>query len=536
MAKVKLSDVDVHTDLESSSIVAPLGDEAYARQLAELLGQVTFLADLEDAPQGRHLGMFSTLVLFVSRILGSGFLAVSSGIYEDCGELPVLFFLAWLVAAILAFSGLYVYLELGSLIPRSGGTKVFLEFIYNRPLYLTSVVFSVYSILFGFTVLNILVFGEYFLHAIGVEPSEFRTRVAALVFLYFTALMHGLRVSNGVFVQNAFGVLKLVLASIVVLTGFWAAFLPTSVTHIEKQLTWDGFFVVNGFHSSKFASGVIKATFAFAGWNSVHTVSNEIKNPVRTFKIAGPLALAIITVTYIFINIAYLVVIPSDEIVPSGKLIGLVLFQKVFGKVVGKTLLTMSAALCAGGNVIVVLYTISRTSQEVFREGYLPFSQFMASNWPLDAPLPVIVLSCLISTSVLVLIPGKDLYNYVVSLESYLNNFFVGLTTIGIFVIRKRFPEVRAPIRSHWLSTSLVLIITAYLTLSPFLSHASPNPHDLESWPSYALVALVCLGLCALYWAMMFRVWPWLFNYSLVPEDVEQRDGLVVKKWVKINQ
>ena len=40
---------------------------------------VLFLQDLEDVPQGRHLGLFSTIVLFVARMVGSGIFATSSG-------------------------------------------------------------------------------------------------------------------------------------------------------------------------------------------------------------------------------------------------------------------------------------------------------------------------------------------------------------------------------------------------------------------------------------------------------------------------
>ena len=121
---------------------------------------VLFLQDLEDVPQGRHLGLFSTIVLFVARMVGSGIFATSSGIFQDSGRSPFWFFMAWIVAALLSFAGLYVYLELGSLVPRSGGTKPFLEFIYNRPKMMVSVVFLMFSVMFGVTILNILVFGE----------------------------------------------------------------------------------------------------------------------------------------------------------------------------------------------------------------------------------------------------------------------------------------------------------------------------------------------------------------------------------------
>lgn len=499
----------------------------------DLRGRASQLRELEEVPQGRHLGLFSTIVLFVSRIVGSGIFATSSGIYQDVGGSPFLFFLAWFLVAALSFSGLYVYLELGSLVPRSGGTKVFLEFIYEKPYMLACVVFLIYSIMFGFNMLNALVFGEYFLHSIGIKADEFHTRLTGLLCVYFAAAIHGISYSHGVRAQNIIGALKLLLLLIMVLTGLYLVLMPSSISHIHSNLHWDDFFKTKtSMTSSTFAGAIIKASFSFSGWNSAHTVSNEVKDPIRTFKIAGPVSLIIVTVAYMLTNLAYIVVIPHDEIVNSGQLIGSLLFEKVFGHKVGKQFLTLSVALCASGNIFVVLYTISRVSQEVFREGFLPCSNFMASNWPFGAPLPTLVLSCTLTTLV-ILAPKGDLYSYIIALEGYPNQVFLGLTAFGIFIIRKRSPELRAPIRASLMGTVFLLLITLYLTISPFTSSKSPNPKGLENWPSYAVVAILCLGVCVSYWIVMFRLLPYVFGYRLTSKEVELSDGLIVKKWVK---
>lgn len=506
-----------------------------ASNIQPSLGDVVYLQEPEDAPQGRHLGLYSTIILFVSRILGSGFLANASNMYIECGESPFYFMLSWLVAALLAFSGCYVYLELGALIPRSGGTKVFLEYIYDKPYMFWSVSFSIYSIMFGFTLLNLFVFGEYFLHAIGIETSEFRTRATGLVFLYVTCAIHGLSTHHGVRVQNFVGGLKLVLAAIIVVTCAYVILLPSSITGIENNLKLDAFFPVKtSITVSSFSNAVIRGTFAYGGWNSIHTVTNEIIDPVRTLKIAGPVALTIITVTYITINFAYLVVIPGKELANSGQLGGSLLFERMFGYHIGRQLLTMSAALCAGGNVFVVMYTISRVSQEVFREGYLPFSLFMASNWPFDAPLPTLLLSCLLSTTIIVACPDGDVYSYVVSLESYPQQIFIALCGIGIFVIHRRHPGIISPIKSPLVGTILVIFISVYLVITPLVGK-NPNPPGMENWIPYTYLGLFCLMLCMLYWFCMFVAGPYFGGYYLVPEESQHEDGLVVKKWVKVH-
>lgn len=517
-----------------------VGDE-YSRPSVEINGNVSYLQSLEELPQGRHLGIFSTIVLFVARIVGSGIFATPSTIYQDVGGSPFLFFLSWIIAAMLAFSGLYVYLELGSLIPRSGGTKVFLEFIYTKPQYMASVVFSLYSVVFGFTLLNALVFGEYSLHSLGIEPTEGRTRVVGLGMIYLSVLVHGVSVSHGIKIQNFIGALKLGLMAIMTLTGIYVVCFPSSITHFESNLHWDTFFqptVRNdnwSFSSSLFASAIIKASFSYSGWGSVHTVSSEIKDPIRTFKIAGPVSLGLVTISYIFTNVAYLVVIPPEEILNSGKLIGSLLFEKVFGVALGRKFLTLSIAISSASNILVVIYTISRVSQEVFREGFLPFLGFMASNWPWGSPMPTLVLSALLSTFFLLLpTNGGDIYSYIIAFEGYPQQIFTALVTIGIYIIRKRYPDLRAPIRSTLLGSAIVMLISIYLIISPLTSKVTPNPKGFENWPSYAILAVVSLLLFVLYWAIMFKIKPMLFGYQLVPEEEQLDDGLVIKRWVKL--
>jgi L-type amino acid transporter 9 len=44
---------------------------------------------------------------------------------------------------------------------------------------------------------------------------------------------------------------------------------------------------------------------AFSGWSNVNYVLNDVKDPVNTLKIAGPLGLGITTVLYMMANVAY---------------------------------------------------------------------------------------------------------------------------------------------------------------------------------------------------------------------------------------
>jgi amino acid transporter len=50
---------------------------------------------------------------------------------------------------------------------------------------------------------------------------------------------------------------------------------------------------------------MFKVLYSYSGWQNANYVLNEVKDPVRTIKIAGPLGLGITSGLYIFANIAY---------------------------------------------------------------------------------------------------------------------------------------------------------------------------------------------------------------------------------------
>jgi amino acid transporter len=67
-------------------------------------------------------------------------------------------------------------------------------------------------------------------------------------------------------------------------------------------------------------------------------VLNEVKNPVRTVKIAGPLGLLICGVLYLLANIAYIAVATPEEVANSGLTVAAFFMHKVFGSAAQRAL------------------------------------------------------------------------------------------------------------------------------------------------------------------------------------------------------
>ena len=115
---------------------------------------------------GRHLGVFSCTMLMyvfplffiaklncrvsVGRIIGTGIFSTPSSILSSVGSVGASLLL-WVLGFLLSFCGLFVWLEYGTMFPRSGGEKVYLEAVYKRPKYLATIIFAMNAIVLGFT-------------------------------------------------------------------------------------------------------------------------------------------------------------------------------------------------------------------------------------------------------------------------------------------------------------------------------------------------------------------------------------------------
>ncbi|AHY77660.1 AQG_2a_G0023180.mRNA.1.CDS.1 [Saccharomyces cerevisiae] len=484
-----------------------------------------------EVPQGRHLGVFSTVVLFVSRIMGSGIFAVPSVILLNTGGNKLIYFAIWVFSAAIAFAGLYLFLEFGSWIPKSGGRKNFLERSFERPRLLISVVFSCYSVLTGYALTGSIVFGKYVLSAFGVTDDSW-SKYVSISFIIFAVLIHGVSVRHGVFIQNALGGLKLIMIVLMCFAGLYTLFFYKStgqvawdlpVTQVEK----DSLLSV-----SSIATAFISSFFCFSGWDTVHTVTSEIKNPVKTLKVSGPLSLIICFVCYTMMNVAYLKVLTYEEIVSAGPLVGSVLFTKLFGPRVGGKFIAFSIAISAASNILVVIYSISRVNQEIFKEGYLPFSIHMSKNWPFDAPLPSISLCGFITIAWILILPKEgESFNYLVSMDGYGNQFFLLLVAIGLFIWRFKHKNEVPEIRASTFGVLAIITLSLYMLMAPFF--ADPSLNRVGFLPPYQIMSLLVIVACFFFWLVKFVLLPKFFHYKLLPKITYLHDGLIVTEWVK---
>ena len=64
---------------------------------------------------------------------------------------------------------------------------------------------------------------------------------------------------------------------------------------------------------------------SFNGYSIINSVLSEVRDPVRTIRLAAPLAVISVAMVYFFINISYFAIVSKGDILESKRLVALVI-------------------------------------------------------------------------------------------------------------------------------------------------------------------------------------------------------------------
>ena len=489
-------------------------------------GELTFEEDTAGG-LGRHLGVTSCTLLIVGRIIGTGIFSTPSSILIGVGSIGASLML-WLLGFLLAFCGLFIWLEFGTMFPRSGGEKVYLEVVYPRPKMLATVLYASYVIVLGFSTGGCIVFASNVLVAAEATVNEWAERGIALGAIFLVFFLHGFTPRLGVWVMNALTVFKIVILVFVVITGWVVLSGDTRLGNTRSNFS--NSFAGSSRSSNDYATAMLKILNSYTGWSNVNYVMNNVKNPVRTLSIAGPLGLGICAVLYMLANIAYFSAATKEEIESGGVTVAALFFGKVFGDNAERAL-AVFAGLSALGTSFTMAFAQSRVNQELAKEGIpLPFgNKFWASNWPTGkTPVPGLIIHLVFTVIVILAPPLKVAYPFILDIQEYPQQIVNCFIVFGLFYLRWTKPEAVRPFKVWWPLAIFFAAASVFLLIAPFLrppggvGDTPPLPYYL-----YCLVGVCIILSGGFVWAMWWVILPRLFGYELVKSKERLSDGTV---------
>lgn len=485
----------------------------------------------------KEIGIVSSIFLVTNRIIGAGVFSTASTILNLSGSVGTSLIM-WAVGSIIAFTGLYVYMELGSAIPRNGGEKNYLEYMYRKPKFLITAMYASYVFFLGWAAGNSIVTGEFLLNAAGKTVTQWNSRAIGLGVITFAFLVNGINVKAGLLLANALGVFKVVIVVFISVTG-WVALAggiktnnfqnPHNFTDAFSGTTPTGFGIVNALYN---------VIWSFVGYSNANYALGEIKNPVRVLRIAAPTALLVISILYMFVNVAYYAVVPADEIRSSGRIVVASFFRYAFGTKAEKAA-SVIVALSTLGNVLSVIFSQGRIVQQLGREGSLPFSRFFATQKPFNTPFVGLFEHWVICVITIVAPPPGDAYNFVLNLISYPLNVVNTLVAFGLLLTKYKAykgqqawnPPIKAPfpVVIFFFLASLYLIVAPYIPPTDGQSVYESLPywiHPVVTWGIFAVGAI--------YWLAWVKVLPRYGGYTLVAKEIMGEDGFWRNQFCKV--
>jgi APA family basic amino acid/polyamine antiporter len=389
------------------------------------------------------------ITLVIANMIGTG---VFTSLGYQVGPIPsgfsILFL--WLLGGVVALCGAFTYAEIAASFKKSGGEYYYLGQIYHPSLGFTAGWISLLVGFAGAISAVAIAIGEYAHDLLGIP-----VKVIAVIAIVLVSSIHWFGVKAGGLAQNILTSLKLVLIFVFCVAPFFitgveyssVSFLPQS---FDSQLIF----------SSGFAISLVYVVYAYSGWNAAAYISGNLENPEKNLPKSLIIGTLVVVTVYILLNGTFLYVSNFSEL--DGKNdIGNVVAFKLFGPTIGAVfaglfstalLSTLSAMTIAGPRVL-----------EAMGEDYPKLKTFTTTN-KYEMPYISILVQGGWSIFLVIVSSFKEIIQYI----SISLSVFAMLTVIGVFIVRKKFPNSSFKLPFYPLPPIFFIVVTCWMIYFEF--------------------------------------------------------------------
>ncbi|KAK6174528.1 hypothetical protein SNE40_017786 [Patella caerulea] len=451
-----------------------------------------------DTPEGdpgdavelkRTLTLWNGVALVVGSIIGSGIFVSPKGVLVEAGSVGMAI-VVWTGCGLISLVGALCYAELGTTITRSGGDYAYILEAFGPFLAFLQLWVNLIIIRPTAQAIVALTFAYYFLQPFfsTCDPPENAIRLLAALCITLLTFINVASVKLATRVQDIFTFAKLFALFIIIITGL------VKIALGETEYFQDAFQGTStdvGSISLAFYSGL----FAYAGWNFLNFVTEELIDPYVNLPRAIYISIPIVTIVYVMANIAYFSVVSPSAMIASNAV------AVTFGErihYVLRYIIPIFVALSTFGGVNGLLFTSGRLFFVGAREGHLPEIVSMIQIQKFS-PLPAMLFTG--TMSVLMLI-SKDIYS-LINYMSFVQWLSVGASIFGMLYLRRAKPNMDRPIVMPTIIPVAFLIVVVFLLIIPL--YAAPKDTLMG-------VLIVCTGIPVYVIGIMWKKKPKIFT------------------------
>ncbi len=422
----------------------------------------------QQASFKQSLGLFDATMIVAGSMIGSGIFIVSADITRNVGSAGWLI-AVWLITGFMTITAAVSYGELSGMYPKAGGQYVYLKEAFN-PLAGFLYGWSFFAVIQTATIAAVGVafsrFTAYLIPEVGesnilIDLNFIKisaAQILAVALILFLTYTNTKGIQGGKFIQTTFTTIKLlslfgliILGFLLAKQSFWSENMDTGFTALKDIGTKNesGELVPTSWTSisgkalmGAIAVAMVGSIFSSDAWNNVTFIAGEIKNPKRNIGLALFMGTLIVTIIYVSANLMYLNVLPLQGIAfPEGERVAVAVSNQIFGNngaIIIAVMIMISTFGCNNGLILAgarVYYTMAK--DRLFFKPAGELNKNAVPQWALWAQA---IMACLLCFS------GS--YGDLLTMVSFVVVVFYMLTIIGIFVLRKKKPDLERPYKA----------------------------------------------------------------------------------------
>ncbi len=399
----------------------------------------------------RGLKLFDATTLIMGSMIGSGIFIVSADMARSLRS-PGLLLVAWGIAAVMTILAALSYGELASAMPRAGGQYVFLReafgplfgFLYGWTLFLVIQTGTIAAVVVAFSkFIGIFVPWVSASRILVSFPFGYHLSSQHLVAIsIITALTavncRGLR--EGAIVQNIFTVAKTGGLLALVIMGF---VIPANTAAAQANF---GRLFPDSISMAMLAvlgGSLVGSLFSADAWNNVTFTGSEVINPKKNLPLSLLIGTAAVCLIYICANVVYLKVLPLAAIAAAPEdRVGTLAAQSLMGPW-GMTFVNSAILISTFGCANGLILAGARVYYAMASDG-LFFKRVAKVSPRTHTPVFSLIIQALWASVLVLSGTYSNLLDYVI----FAALLFYVLTVCGLFVLRKKRPDLERPYKA----------------------------------------------------------------------------------------
>ncbi len=413
---------------------------------------------MENKQLQKSLGAAAALSTVVGMVIGGGVFFKPQAVYTLTGGAPGLGMISWILAGIMTIAAGLTAAEVSAAIPKTGGMMVYIEEIYGKKFgFLTGWMQSV--LFFPATIAALAVmFGQ---QSAGLLGNESLVIPITLGVILLIAVLNSFGSKTSGLIQTVSTIGKLLPLILIIVFGFIKG---EGNNPIVQPMVAEGLSPIG-----VIGQVLIAILFAYDGWINVGAIAGEMKDPGKDLPKAIVGGLSLVMAVYVVINLAYLWVLPANELAQYASPASAVA-EQLFGPMGGK-FVTVGILVSVFGALNGYLLTGPRITYTLGANKSLPeaLGKLNKNGSPVNATLAMAILSCLYALS------GQ--FNLLTDLSIFAVWVFYVLTFVGVIKLRKDQPNLHRPYKVplYPIIPIIAILSGAFVVLNQLLLSGTKN-------------------------------------------------------------